>query len=225
LPSYKVCRTLKHIMNTENSNTVNPGVRKESSKSPLAISRVHATAYQKEGTLTAELKQTVTNKSYYPSKSVSNNMQDNPFSTADFGFSEQEYTSEEKRVAWVDVPVGSTIESVAAKLASLPEANIYKVLANKPILSDNQIYGINAGLTSKEAIADKQAVRYPDGHPQAGTLILDTNGKVQYKATFFKSTAKADEDLRTADVTDFYATTAMNSELAGIAVSVQQETL
>jgi len=212
-------------MNTENSNTVNPGVRKESSKSPLAISRVHATAYQKEGTLTAELKQTVTNKSYYPSKSVSNNMQDNPFSTADFGFSEQEYTSEEKRVAWVDVPVGSTIESVAAKLASLPEANIYKVLANKPILSDNQIYGINAGLTSKEAIADKQAVRYPDGHPQAGTLILDTNGKVQYKATFFKSTAKADEDLRTADVTDFYATTAMNSELAGIAVSVQQETL
>ena len=212
-------------MNTPVVNTGNQGVRKTSTKSPLVVARVHATTYQKDGTLTAEIKQTVTTKSFYPSKSVSNNMQDNPFSTADFGFAEQEYSSDEKRVAWVDVPTGSTIESVVAKLAALPDANIYKILANEPILSDNQEYGINAGLTSKEAIADRQAVRYPDGHPQAGTLILDTNGKVQYKATFFKSTAKADEDLRTADPADFYATSAMNAELAGIAVSAQQDAL
>jgi hypothetical protein len=212
-------------MEANTSNTMTQGVRKEISKSPLAISRVHATQWQKEGTLTAELKQTVTTKSYYPSKSVSNNMQDNPFSTSDFGFSEQEYSSDEKRVAWVDVPVGSTVESVAAKLGSLPGCTIYKVLANRPIITDSQNYAISAGLTSMEAIADKQAVRFPEGHPQAGTLILDTNGKVQYKATFFKSTAKADEDLRTADVADFYATSAMNAELAGIAVSVQQEAL
>ena len=212
-------------MEANTSNTANQGVRKQSSKSPLAISRVHATQWQKEGTLTAELKQTVTTKSYYPSKSVSNNMQDNPFSTADFGFSEQEYTSEEKRVAWVDVPVGSTVESVATKLGSIPEATIYKVLANRPIITDSQNYAITAGLTSMEIIADKQAVRYPEGHPQAGALILDTNGKVQYKATFFKSTAKADEDLRTASATDFYATSTMNAELAGVSVSVQQETL
>jgi hypothetical protein len=98
-------------------------------------------------------------------------------------------------------------------------------LANRPIITDSQNYAISAGLTSMEAIADKQAVRFPEGHPQAGTLILDANGKVQYKATFFKSTAKVDEDLRTADVADFYVTPAMNAELAGIAVSVQQETL
>jgi len=192
-------------MNTQSSNT-DQRVRKEVSKSALAISRVYAANYQKEGTLTAEIKQTVTTKSYYPSKSVSNNMQDNPFSTSDFGFSENEYTSQETRVVWVDVPMGSTVESVGAKLSSLANATIYKVLANKPILSDNQLYAISAGLTTKDAIADKQVVRYP------------------YKATFFKSSMKEDEDLRTEVVSDFYSTPAMNSELAGI-ISVQQETL
>jgi hypothetical protein len=205
-------------MNTTSSNTDNR-VRKTVSKGPLEVTRVHATAYQKEGTLTAEIKQTITTKSYYPSKSVSNNMQDNPFSTADFGFSEQEYTSEERRVAWVDVPVGSTVESVVAKLANLPTATIRKVLANKPIITDSQNYAIGAGLTSMEAIADKQVVRYPDNHPQAGQLILN-NGKPQYKATYFKNTAIEDEDLRTADPADFYQTSAMRVELAGITTSI-----
>jgi hypothetical protein len=213
-------------MNTTSSNTENR-VRKETSKSGLEVARVHATSYQKEGTLTAEIKQTITTKSYYPSKSVSNNMQDNPFSTAEFGFSEQEYVANEKRVAWVDVPLGSTVESVVAKLATLPTANIYKILANHPILSNNQQYGINAGLTTKDAIADKQAVRYPEGHPQAGALILDATGKPQYKSNFFKSEAKEDEDLRTTDPADFYATATMKVELAGVIqnISVEQETL
>lgn len=204
-------------MEANTSNTENR-VRKVTSKGTLEISRVHATAYQKEGTLTAEIKQTVTTKSYYPSKSVSNNMQDNPFSTSDFGFAEQEYSSEEKRVAWVDVPVGSTVESVAAKLATLPNATIRKVLANRPIITDSQNYAIGAGLTSMDAIADKQAVRYPENHPQAGQLILH-NGKPQYKATYFKNEAVEDQDLRTADPADFYQTPAMRVELAGVTTS------
>lgn len=206
-------------MNTQ-VPTQDQRVRKEVSKGALEISRVYAADYQKEGTLTAEIKQTITTKSYYPSKSVSNNLQDNPFSTSEFGFSENEYTAQETRVVWVEVPVGSTVESVAAKLASLPDANIYKMLANKPILSDNQLYAIGAGLTTKDIIADKQVVRYPTGHPQAGQIILDPQGKVQYKATYFKTTAMADQDLRTADVNDYYATPNMNVELAGIMTSV-----
>lgn len=206
-------------MNTQ-VPTQDQRVRKEVSKGALEVSRVYAADYQKEGTLTAEIKQTITTKSYYPSKSVSNNLQDNPFSTSDFGFSENEYTANETRVVWVEVPVGSTVESVAAKLATLPDANIYKMLANKPILSDNQVYAIGAGLTTKDIIADKQVVRYPSGHPQAGQIILDPQGKVQYKATYFKTTAMADQDLRTADVNDFYATPNMNIELAGIMTSV-----
>lgn len=209
-------------MEAQVSNTENR-VRKTISKSALEISRVHATVYQKEGTLTAEIKQTVTTKSYYPSKSVSNNMQDNPFSNAEFGFSEQEYSSEEKRVAWVDVPAGSTVESVAAKLALVPTATICKVLANRPITTDSQNYAITAGLTTMDAIADKQVVRYPVGHPQAGSLILDPNGKVQYKATFFKNTATEDSDLRTSDPADYYATPTMKVELAGITTTISAE--
>ena len=147
-------------------------------------------------------------------------MQDNPFSNADFGFSEQEYSSDEKRVAWVDVPVDSTIESVASRLAAVPTATICKVLANRPITTDSQEYAIKAGLTTLEAIADKQVVRYPLGHPQAGTLILDSKGKVQYKATFFKNTATEDSDLRTSDPADYYASAAIKVEMVGIAGNI-----
>ena len=209
------------------SNTQEQGIRKETSKGNLEVSRVHATAYQKEGTLTAEIKQTVTTKSFYPSKSVSNNLKDNPFSTSEFGFSESEYTSEEKRVAWIDVPTDATAESMVARLATFPEATIYKILASHPIISDSQDYAINAGLTSKDSIADKQAVRYGEGHPQAGQLILDKAGKPQYKQTFFKREAKEDEDLRTADPVDFYSTSEMRVELAGVLTptSVAQDVL
>lgn len=210
-------------MNTQVSNT---GKRVEVLKGALEVSRVHATQWQKEGTLTAEIKQTVTTKSYYPSKSVSHNLQDNPFSTADFGFSENVYDSNEKRVVWIDVPTGSTVESVVAKLATLPSATIYRILANHPIISDSQDYAIKAGLTSMEVIADKQAIRYPDGHAEAGKLILK-NGKPQFKGNFFKATACEDQDLRTADPADFYATPKMKAELssASSAIAVGQQTL
>lgn len=213
------------MQNTATS-TQDQRVRTEISKGALEISRVHATAYQKEGTLTAEIKQTVTTKSFYPSKSVSNNMQDNPFSTSEFGFSEQEYTSNSKRVVWVDVPLDSTVESVTAKLAALPGASIYRMYANKPILTDNQLYAISAGLTTKDAIADKQVIRYGESDERAGQLILK-NGKPQYKADFFKSTLTADQDLRTEDPADFYATPAIKVELAGVttSISVEQEVL
>jgi hypothetical protein len=223
---YEAIRNLNHIIMNTIASTTTQGRRTEISKGGLEISRVHATAYQKEGTLTAEIKQTVTTKSFYPSKSVSNNFQDNPFSTSDFGFSEKEYVSDSKRVVWVDVPEGSTVESVSAKLAALPEATVYRIYANKPIISDNQNYAISAGLTTMDAIADKQAIRYGEGDPQAGQLILK-NGKPQYKADFFKSTATEDQDLRTEDPADFYASASMRVELAGVmnSVSVGQEVL
>lgn len=222
LPFCEVYRTIKHIMNTQ---VENKGKRVEVSKGALSISRVHATAYQKEGTLTAEIKQTVTTKSFYPSKSVSNNMQDNPFSTAEFGFSEQEYSQPDTRVAWVDVPVGSTVESVAAKLAALPTATVCKTLANRPITTDSQEYAIGAGLTTLDIIADRQVVRYPAGHTQAGALILDSNGKVQYKATFFKNTATEDSDLRTEDKADYFASAAIKAELGVTSVPAGQDAL
>lgn len=202
-------------------NQVAERIRKVSSKDALSVSRVYESDYQKEGTITAELKQVVTTKSYYPSKSVSNNMQDNVFGQADFGFEEQEYTNNETRVAWIDVPEGTTPEAVAERLAKFPEATLYRFLSNHPILTDNQVYGIQAGLTTKAVIAESQIVRYPENEEtvQAGTagkIALDSNGKPQYRQVFFASSAKEDIDKRTSEPKDFYASPMIMQELSDV---------
>ena len=205
--------------------TKTQGARKEVTKSVLEVTRVYKTEFQKEGTLTAEIKQTVTTKSFYPSKSVASNMQDNPFANSDFGFTEQEFVSTEKRVAWIDVPKDSTEESVKEILKKFPEATLFKVLANKPILTDNQIYGINAGLTSEDAIGEKQLVRYPEGSEKAGEIVYDNLNKPQYRAVFFKTTGHLDLDQRTAEPSDFYATPSVKAALAKNSVTASQDAL
>ena len=202
-------------------------IRKEVNVSPIVVSRVYKASYQKDNTMTAELKQTITTKSYYPTKSVSNELKDNPFSNAQLGITEGEpYVQNETRVTWIEVPVDSTVESVQAKLATLPNANIYKILANRPILSSSQQAGIDAGLTTTDIIANGQAVRYSKDHSQAGKLVLH-NGKPQFRVTYFKSLGSPDMDMRTSDPADFYQTPAMKIELAGIttSIAVEQETL
>lgn len=202
-------------------------IRKEVNVTPIMVSRVYQASYQKDNTLTAELKQTITTKSYYPTKSVSNELKDNPFSNAQLGIAEGEpYEAKETRVTWIDVPADSTVESVQAKIATLPSANIYKILANKPILSSTQQAGIFAGLTTTDIIADGQAVRYSKNHPEAGKLVLN-NGKPQFRVTYFKSEGSPDVDMRTEDPADYYATPAIKAELASVttSISVEQETL
>jgi hypothetical protein len=194
-------------------NQVVERIRKEISKDGLAVSRVYKSDYQKENTLTAELKQTVITKSYYPSKSVANNMQDNIFGSKEFGFKEQEFTNNEKRVAWIDVPEGMTPEAVAKKLESFPDATLYRVLSNHPILTDNQVYAIGVGLTTKDVFAENQIVRYPEGSENAGKLALDNNGKPQYRAIFFSNTAKEDQDMRTEAANDAYVSQAIAAEI------------
>lgn len=209
---------------------VNPSVdqeriRKEEIFHPLVLSRVYTASYQKEGTVTAEIKQTVDSKAFYPSKSVSSNLQDNPFSTEEFGFGGQEYSSSSVRVAWIDVPENSTPEQVQAKLQTLPKARLYRILSNHPIISDRQEYAIANKVTTLDVIADRQAVRYPLTHAtHAGKLIMDTNGKPQYKGVFFKSSFMEDIDRRTKIRDDFYATPAMVEEMTGV-VSQSMTTL
>lgn len=181
-------------------------ITKHVSKSGLEVTRVYKSDWQKEGTLTAEIKQTVKTVTAYPSKSVSNNMQDNIFGNEAFGFENKEFENNETRVGWIDVPTNATVESVVAQLNKFPTATLYKVLSNKPILTDAQVYAIAQDLTTKDIIGDRQVVRYPVGHPDAGSLILDNNGKIQYRATFFKTSALEDIDSRTVDMQDVYMT-------------------
>jgi len=210
----------------------NSNVRKEVTVKAIEVSRVYAGNYQKEGTLTAELKQTIETKSFYPSKSVRNSLQDNPFKTEEFGFEEQVFDAKETRVAWIDVPAKDfdTVEKVAARITAIPEAMLYKVLSNKPSISDAQQAGINAGQTTLDIIANAQIVRYPKDTKigevdVTGKIVLDVNGKPQYRGIYYSNTAKADIDLRTKDVADFYASPEITAELNNNSVAVQGQTI
>lgn len=209
-------------MNTNTQNTEGNAVaeaateqriRKEVAKTGLQVTRVYKSDWQKEGTLTAEIKQTVKTSSFYPSKSVSNDMQDTIFGTKDFGFKEQSFENEEIRVGWINVPASATIESVTEQLKGFPNAVLYKVLSNKPILTSDQKYAVAENITTIDVIGARQVVRYPDGHPEAGSLVLDPNGKIQYRQVFFKTAAIEDIDSRTSDPADFQASEEIVAEL------------
>lgn len=195
----------------------NSRIRKEVSKSAIVVSRVYKSDYQKKDTLTAELKQSVKTVSHYPTASISNSLQDNIFGMSDFGFQEKPFENTETRVAWIDVPVGSTVESVTAKIATIPGAGLYRALSNRPIIADTEKYAIESSEldVSLDTFANRQVVRYPAGENENG-LALDTNGKVQYRRIAFTAKGAADVDVRTADPADYYASEEIEQELQGV---------
>ena len=206
---------------------VKTAIRTEVTKSGIQIEDVFTSDFQKEGTLSAQLRQVIEVKSFYPSKKVDNNMQDNVFSLDEFGFEEQEFTSNENRVAWMDVPVGTTTDQVAERIAKFKDACLYKVLSNTPIITDNQQYAISQGLRSTDDFANTQVVRYPDGTKKedkdvSGQIVLDKNGNVQYRKVFFSSTKKEDIDNRST-TTPVYMSPEIEMELKGAAVIAGQK--
>lgn len=196
------------------------GIRKETVKSEVTLSRVYVNEFQKKGTKTAEVRQKIVNKSFYPSAKTETELQSGLFSTEDFGFKSKEYESTEERVAWVLVPENASEASVIANIAKQAKANscVYRVLSNAPILDDNQKYAVNQGLRTFDFFADKQAVRYPENDTtiadgSAGKLILDKSNNVQYRRTFYWSSAHEDVDSR--DGKSVYLTPEMDAELHG----------
>ena len=181
-------------MKTKETN--NNGIKIVVNKYPIEVAEVKVSDFQKTGTKTAVLKQTVETISTYPSKSVSNEKQDNLFELSEFGFDENPpYVSKSTRVVFMDVPENSTIESVKAKLEKYPDATLYRELKNEPILSSNQKYAIKQGLKTMDDFANVQALR----DSKTGELVLDRNGKIQYKAVYFSQHEKEDIDRRTDD--------------------------
>ena len=65
----------------ENSN-----VTTVTTKGPIVVAEIRVADFQKAGTKTAVLKQTITTVSSYRTKSVTSDMQDNIFGLEDFGF-------------------------------------------------------------------------------------------------------------------------------------------
>lgn len=158
--------------------------------SPIVVSRVYSSEYQKKGTLTAELKQVINTKSTYDDR------KDDGYNDSLFdGIQSQEHETTETRVYWSNVPAGSTVETVEEQLRKYPQACLYKILASAPIVSDSEQWGIDKQFTTLESIAERQLVRYPQGHPQAGDPIL-WHDKPQYRRICFSLVAREDEDRR-----------------------------
>jgi len=206
-------------METVNQQT---GISHSSSRTAISLDRIYKNEFQKEGTLTAQIRQVVTTTSVYPSKRVGSDLQNNLFATQDFGFENQIFTSNETRVAWLLIPQNSTEAEVLAKieLANKNGACIYRVLSNTPILDENQKYGISAGLTTKDNFANSQAVRYGVGHAKEGQLTLDKNGNVQYRRTFFWNSPMDDQDARSAS--DVYLSAELAAEMKGASIMTGQ---
>lgn len=197
------------------ANTQPSNVRKDVKEAGINVSRVYDGNYNKADEQTAELKQVVTTKSFYPSKQVRNDKQDNVYGLKDFSAGgEKEFTNKETRVAWLTVPKGETPEKVAEKIAKFPKARLYRMLANKPILTTGQKAAIiSPDLdATKDGFAERQAVR----NPTDNSLVLDRNGKIQYRVVYFSTEGKDDQDLRSADPSDFWASPALTEEMNGL---------
>jgi hypothetical protein len=213
-------------MNTEVTNAATE-VRKEISLGPVTVFRVYKSERQKKNTLTAELRQEIKTLSYYPTQRVDSNISSNIFAIKDFkGIEDKPFESIETRVAWLEVPEDATVESVKAQLAKFPEAQIYKVLSNKPIISDSEQYAINNPELSEvtlDSYANRQIVRYPKGNENEGKIVL-VNGKPQYRRTPFFATVMPDQDMRTSEPKDFYASAEILAEMQGF-VSIPEGAL
>ena len=211
---------MENVINHNNDSltSTEERIRKEVTVGKLEVTNVYESTFQKEGMLTAEVKQTIKTIAFYPKKSVSNEMQDSIYSPEELGIKEEPFESVETRVSFLPVRNDATIETVTAQLAKFPDAVNYKVMGSKPILTSDQLRAIEAQLTTVEIIADRQVMRYPKNADRAGQLILDANGKPQYRHIFFSKTAKLDIDMRVKDLKnakpeDYYTTPQIEAEL------------
>lgn len=91
------------------------------------------------------------------------------------------------------VPEIYSEEQVQMKLNSYPEATIYNTLSHEPIITPELKAAIQMGMTTVEAIAEKQLVRDANGE-----IVKDRrNGALQYSLKGFSLDRHEDIDLRT----------------------------
>lgn len=207
----------------------NGEVQRTVTKGNLVVARIYAAEWQKEGSMTAEIRQEETTVSLYPSKRVSNSFQDNIFSAEEFGYEMQPFTSKRTNVAFLLVPVGTTVEILQERLKKFPEACVYRVIDNKPVVTDSHAYAIKQGLLTLDRLANKQVVRYAadaeDGTFKEGDIILDRFGKPQYKVSFFSSVAHEDVNNCNSDPAYTYVTPEIIAEMKGQLITMPSQAI
>ena len=163
-------------------------------------------------------------KIFYPKARMSSDRQANLFSDEQLGI---EYNDAviQNRVAFMKVTENVTEEMIRTELAKYPNAKIYKELSNHPILSDNDKTAIANGILDEDTLAEKQVARYSENHDtKPGQLILDKNGKIQYRRLDIDWKGEKDDvDNRTEDPTDVYLTASIEKELVETGAYVIEE--
>lgn len=198
-------------------------VTKTVTRGPVTIDKISVSAYQKDGMLTAQLRQQVTIETTYPAPSNSDGITSNLFAD-EFSSKGKTYSNTENRVAFLIVPSHITVQILQARLAQLmtggSNPGIMKVTSSSPILTDNQVYAINEGLKTKDQFADSQVVRYSDKNTEgkAGQLILDDSGNPIYKRNFFIDNVT--EDVSRGDSEGVYMSAQIETELASLRANI-----
>lgn len=171
---------------------------------PVSVDKVEVNPYKKDF-MTAQLRQSATVTTTYPGGNPNAGLNDSIFEIDAFGDVDgAAYDSNQERVAWIDVPAGSTQEQVEAQLAKFSNARIVTMLSNEPIVTDAQKAVIESGQLTVDQIAHRQLVRFPEGHPEGGQPALDGSGKLQYKLNVFSADgSKSDTDNRSETATEY----------------------
>lgn len=149
----------------------------------------------------AQVRQTVT--SLYPGAKGSNSLSDALFADKAFGVGE---AYDENRVAWIPVPIGTTIKQVELLLAKHPNARLVKTMSLNPILSEEQEQAMQNGVSNK-TIADYRAKYVVD--PQGEAVLY--KGFPQYRNISFRLNAVEDIDTREQDLADMAEVTMTSS--------------
>lgn len=165
-------------------------------KGQLTVTSVDPNKYN-SSQYQAELKQTIKVKTVYTGKEGGTDLQDSL--TDDEFVKKQEYSSEQVRVAWVGCNPTDTVESVAAKLAKYPEANIYRISSLYPILDDNQRSAIKAGIggVTVDTFAGTQLslAKVTDENGETQLALRTMNGYPVYTRTLFSLKGKEDVNM------------------------------
>lgn len=166
---------------------------------PVTVDNVKEALANQKGEITkhrAQLRQELYKT--YPSGKAHDSMTDPLFALEEFGFTEgNKYT--EKRVTWIDVPIGTTMEEVKKRIDACPSPRLVRHLSLNPILTSEQAQAIQNGIISLETIAANQVVRDQDENP------VPYKGYLQYRVVKFSAQERPDIDTREKDYADFSA--------------------
>lgn len=178
-------------------------MEKTSTFSPVVVETVEKNQFS--GKLQARISSIETIISVYGIKNGASSLDSQIFSTKDFGEGET-HKNESKRVFFLSVPDNmDTVEKVQEHLKKFPNLHLFRILSNKPILSNEDLASINNGKLTLDTKANNQVVRDNEGK------IVPFEGKPQYKRICLSTEFREDEDLRNSG--DAYTSSSIWEEM------------